>query len=63
MGMVEVGLICILGVVLLVLVAGGIGALVYFNNKKQTETKACTACGALNPADNKFCGQCGESLE
>lgn len=62
MGIVELSLVCMVGVFLLVLVAGGIGAIIYFNNKK-TEKKACTACGALNPVDNKFCGQCGEALK
>ncbi|HKJ28525.1 MAG TPA: zinc-ribbon domain-containing protein [Anaerolineales bacterium] len=63
MGMVELSLICIVGIVLLVLVAGGIGAVIYFNNKKQAVQKTCSACGALNPADHKFCGQCGKPLE
>lgn len=60
MGMVELFLVCVAGIIILVLVAGGI---IFFSSRKPTEKKICSACGAGNPVENRFCGQCGASLE
>lgn len=35
-----------------------------FNNKNKGITeRACLKCGAINPIDNKYCGNCGNTLK
>ncbi len=59
-GVVEMGIVCLVGLVLLVLVAGAIWLIVSRN--KPRNTIVCTNCGRVNPAENSYCGNCGKPL-
>ncbi len=64
-GSIELLIICAISLVILLVVAGGIGFLVYQQNrrKQEMEEQICSACGKANPGTNHFCGNCGAALE
>jgi len=59
-----VGLLCLWIIVVALIVA----LILYMRSKKVGEkplkvvSLICESCGAENPAENKFCEQCGEAL-
>ena len=59
-GVVELGIVCLVGLILLLLVAGAIWLIVSRN--KPQDTIVCTNCGSVNPAENSYCGSCGKPL-
>ena len=62
--LVGAGLLCLGAIV----IASIFGVILYSRSKKVGEksikavSSICESCGAENPAENKFCEQCGEGL-
>ena len=62
-------IVCIISLLIVAAVVGGIVALVIVLNKKRAPfpgsgppPKVCPACGAQNPPDYGFCEHCGARL-
>ena len=62
-GILELLIVCVLGIVMLALVGGAIYYIVKKNQPTTPDGRTCPNCGRKNPPDNNFCGSCGKLLE